>query len=168
MTENEKNIIRRLNNMTAPSDNTRVVSPYRIKYKAESAPAITRAPLPEKVRRIQEAGRKQKQEFDRIEREEYEAIAKLKAEKEAKLAKEETERKERERIRAIEDRERKIRAEKQRQYELNKEADAKRAKEEEELKDKLYESEYQQWKKDVLTNPDDYAVSTRAAVQASN
>lgn len=68
------NILSRLNNMTIPSDNTRVESPYRIKPKIEQPGKtdISRAPLQEQVRRISEAGQKQYEDRKRIEREEEE------------------------------------------------------------------------------------------------
>jgi hypothetical protein len=40
MTVNDIDNFRKLNAMTAPSDNTRVVSPYRIRAKGQSRPNI--------------------------------------------------------------------------------------------------------------------------------
>jgi hypothetical protein len=56
MTEND--ILKRLNDMTVPSDNTQVVSPYRIKARTESAPDITKVDRRQQVLRFREIARK--------------------------------------------------------------------------------------------------------------
>ena len=96
MTVNDIDNFRKLNAMTAPSDNTRVVSPYRVKEKDRPKPSITRANLAEQVRRINKAGEEQ-----RVARE---TIARKKREEEENARiKADLEKKERDRIRAIED-----------------------------------------------------------------
>ena len=157
------NILSRLNNMTIPSDNTRVESPYRIKPKIEQPGKtdISRAPLQEQVRRISEAGQKQYEDRKRIEREEEEREQRRQAEEKAA-------REERKRIRQLEDEYRRQQKEKQQQYEQQKLENERIARSEKELEDKSYEPNYQQWKKDVKLNPDNYSALTRAAVKASD
>ena len=110
MTESE--IKRKLNDMTMPSDYfpNRVVSPYRIKAETAPKPSITRTNLAEQVRRINKAGEEQRVARENIAR-------KKREEEENARIKADLEKKERDRIRAIEDAYRKKQAEKQRQYE---------------------------------------------------
>ena len=163
-----KNIIEdKLNSMTIPSDNMRVVSPYRIKARTESRPDITRVNREEQVRRINEAGKKQKAEFDRLERikaekEWQESEKKARAEAEAKV---ELER--RNRIRALEDANRKKLAEQQRQYEEQKRQNEQQAAENKAKSNALYEKNYKAWSEDVEKNPSKYSLSTRSAVIAA-
>jgi hypothetical protein len=64
MTANRIKILKRYNDLTVPSDNTRVVSPYRIMEREGSRSNITQVDRAEQLRRIREAGRKQKEEED--------------------------------------------------------------------------------------------------------
>lgn len=148
--------------MTMPSDYfpNRVVSPYRIKAETAPKPSITRTNLAEQVRRINKAGEEQRIARENIAR-------KKREEEENARIKADLEKKERDRIRAIEDAYRKKQAEKQRQYEEQKRQNAIQAAEDKKKSDKLYEPEYQAWKDDVMKNKDNYSLSTRAAVIAS-
>lgn len=160
-TKRKSNILDRLTDMTIPSDNTQVVSPYRMMPKIEPKPSITRANRMEQVRRINEAGRKQKEEADEKEWREQQRIAK--AEAEAKVKQQE-----RDRIRANEDAYRKKQAEKQRQYEEQKKQIEANAEKERKLKDQSYEKDYKWWFEDVKSHPSKYNTATRVAVEAAN
>ena len=160
MTVNDIDNFRKLNATTAPSDNIRVVSPYRVQASIKSSTSIAQANRSEQLRRIREAGERQRKERDEREWKEREAVAKAQAE--AEVA-----RQNRKRIHDLEEAYKKQQEEIQRQYESQKEQNKQTAKQEEALKDQLYEKEYQQWKKDVMYKPNDYNISTRAAVIAA-
>ena len=160
MTVNDIDNFRKLNAMTAPSDNTRVVSPYRIRAKGQSRPNITTVNRQEQIRRIREAGQKQKEDADRIEQLRLERIAKAQAEEEVR-------RNERRRLDDIAAAERKRRDAIQKQYEEQKSINEANAEAEKKLEEQTYEKNYQDWKADIAKNPDDYNPFTRAIAKAS-
>lgn len=140
------------------SDATRVISPYRI--GAEKTRRLVKEDPEERLKRARIA---RDREIERVRLEEQIELQKI-----AKAAaEEEIRRNERARIKGLEDAYKKKQDRIQKEYLDQKEANAKYSKEEENLKTSLYEQEYQQWKSDVTSNPDDYALSTRAAVIAS-
>ena len=158
MTEND--IVKRLNDMTLPSDNIRVVTPYRIKAQNESKPNILRVGRKEQLLRIRKAGEEQRRAIDEKEWQKKQAAEKA-------AAKEKVERDRRDRIRALEEAYKKKQEEKQRQYEEQKRQNEKLAAEEKAKSDALYEPEYKAWSDDVESNPNKYSLSTRAAVIAA-
>ena len=143
--------------MTVPSDNTRVVSPYRIKARTESAPDITKVDRRQQVLRFREIARKQ------AEKEWQEQQKKAKAEAAAEI-----ERKRIKRVRALEDAYKKKLEEQQRQYEQQKLQNEQQAAQDKAQSDALYEKNYKAWKEDVQKNPSKYSLSTRSAVIAAD
>lgn len=136
----------RLADMTIPSDNTRVASPYRVKSRIEAQQNRPRADLQEVLKKAREEDRKYWEKIREAQR---------KKEEEERLEKER-----RDRVKALEDFYKKRQAEKQRQYEEQKKQIEAQAKIEKEKKDKLYEPEYKSWLDDVTKHPDNYASTT--------
>ena len=166
----KNDVLSDLNNMMMPSDyfSNQVVSPYRIKAETEPKPSIVRANRMEQVRRINEAGKKQKEEADRKEFQRQQRIERAEAEAEKQRLREEAEQKERDRIRANEDAYKKQQQQLQKQYETQKKQIQETSAKEEKLKDERYEKDYQWWQKDVEKHPDKYSTFTKAVVGAAN
>ena len=135
-------IEKQLSDMTMPSDNTQVVSPYRV--VANNTIRRNREVDDQYViRKVQEERRRRDE-----------------AESKAQAIRDER--------RRIEDQERaykKKQRELQRQYEDQKSASEKQAKDKDRLKDESYENDYKYWLDDVTKNPDKYSQDTQDVVK---